>query len=192
MNAMDASYELSAYLQPNERVLWQGHSRRQFNLTSGGWMIFLGIFLAIVVVVIGVIMTVVVTEGVRSEDTAIILVILSIVLLSVGLGVGIPLAVVSRRFGDARYVVTSSAAYIASRGGWGGRQTVVVPFKSLPLMSLVENRDGTGTIVFGQSAALVANARYSGNWWMGSVPAFWNVERPLEVYQLIRRQMAEG
>ncbi len=85
-------------------------------------------------------------------------------------------------------MVTSAAAIIVSENRWTGKRVTVIPLKSAPQVSLTENRDGTGTLMFGHNPLMI-NSRYSGGWWTDSLPAFWNVERPLEVYQLIRRQM---
>jgi len=185
----ETSSDLAQYLSSGERVLWQGRSRRRLGVASGGAMLFLGIFVAIAVMVFVIFAIVVSERGLESDDAVVGLVILPIILLAVGLGVGIPLWAVSRRYGNSHYAVTSSAAMIVSEGGWSGRQVLVVPLQGKPQLSLIENRDGTGTIVFGQNMMMAANMRYAGGWWTNSMPAFWNIERPLEVYQLIRRQV---
>lgn len=188
----ETSSDLAQYLSPGERVLWQGRSRRRPGVASGGGMLFLGIFVAIAVMVFVIFAVIVSERGFESDDAVVWLVILPIIFLAVGLGVGIPLLAVSRRYGDSHYAVTSSSAIIASEGGWSGRQVMVVPLRGKPLLSLIENRDGTGTIVFGQNMMMATNMRYAGGWWSSSVPAFWNIDRPLEVYQLIRRQVDEA
>jgi hypothetical protein len=66
----------------------------------------------------------------------------------------------------------------------------VAPLRSPPVITVHLNRDDTGTLMFGHSPWLTG-ARYSGGW-SSPAPAFWNIERPLEVYQLIRRQMGEA
>jgi len=74
---------------------------------------------------------------------------------------------------------------------WSGRRLTVLPLKNLPQITLSENRDGTGSLTFGQS--LYSNyGRYSNSWMLDSTPAFSNIEQPLDVYQLIRKQMAEA
>ncbi len=66
----------------------------------------------------------------------------------------------------------------------------VVALKNLQQLTLSENRDGTGTLTLA-TGPHAAYDRYRNNWLTDSAPAFANIERPLEVYQLIRRQMDE-
>lgn len=188
----EMSNDLAQYLSPGERVLWQGRSHRRPGIASGGGAIFLGIFVAVGLAVFIIFIALASEQRIDSDDARIGLVLIPFIFLAVGLGVGIPLILANRRFNKSRYVVTSTSAMVVNEGGWSGKQVMVVPLKGMPLVSLIENRDGTGTLVFGQNAMMTANARYSGAWWMGSMPVFWNIERPLEVYQLIRRQMGEA
>jgi hypothetical protein len=185
----EMSNDLAEYLAPGERVLWQGRSHRRPGIASGGGAIFLGIFMAVTLAVFIIFIAIASERGIDSDDARIGLVLIPIIFLAVGLGVGIPLVLAKLRFSNSRYVVTSTSAMVVSQGGWSGQQVIVVPLKGMPPVSLIENRDGTGTLVFGQNAMMAASTRYSGGWWMGSMPVFWNIERPLEVYQLIRRQM---
>ncbi len=187
----EMSHDLAQYLSPGERVLWQGRSHRRPGIVSGG-VLFLSIFMAVGLAVLIVLIAIASERRIDSDDAKIGLVLIPFIFLAVGLGVGIPLILASRRFHNSRYVVTSTSAMVVNEGGWSGKQVMVVPLKGMPLVSLIENRDGTGTLVFGQNAMTAANVRYSGAWWMGSMPVFWNIERPLEVYQLIRRQMGEA
>lgn len=122
-----------------------------------------------------------------------VFVILPIIFLAVGLGVGLPLLLMGRRASNAQYFITTSSAFIVSPAmSWSGKRVVVILLKNLQQITLAENRDGTtGSLTFGVYPQTV-NARYSGGWWLDSMPAFWNIERPLEVYQLIRKQMNEA
>jgi hypothetical protein len=65
----------------------------------------------------------------------------------------------------------------------------VVALKNLQQITLSENRDGTGTLTLGSSP--YAYGRYSSSWAIDSMPTFANIEKPQEVYQLIRKQMDE-
>lgn len=195
MNTFDVMSDLSHYLSSGERVLWEGRSRHRTGATWNAGVIFVGIFVAVAILVFVIVAAVASSRGLDADDRVVGLLIMPIIFLAVGLGIGIPLIVMGRRYGDSRYVVTSSAAMIVIPGGWGGKQVQVVPLRNVSLISLVENRDGTGTLTFGQNPMWAYGARYSGARWMGgagSVPAFWNIERPAEVYQLIRRQMNEA
>ena len=108
----------------------------------------------------------------------------------VGLGVGLPLVLMGQRTSNALYAVTTASAIIVYPGlTWSGKRVAVLPLKGLQQIVLSENRDGTGTLTFGMYP-MTMNTRYS-SWWLDSLPAFWNIDRPLEVYQLIRRQMAD-
>ena len=192
MSMFDAVRDLGPYLSPGERVLWEGRSQRRLRLATNGGLFFLMFFVAIAALVLVIFAVTASGGGLESDDARVGLVVLPIVFLAVGLGVGIPLIVASRRNADGRYVVTSSAAMIVNSGGWNGRQVQVVPLKNLSAISLIENRDGTGTLVFGQNPAWAATMRYPGMWSTGATPVFWNIERPVEVYQLVRRQMGEA
>ena len=90
------------------------------------------------------------TARTRSDD-AVAFIILPIVFLAVGLGVGIPLLVMGRRTSNARYFVTTSSAIILyAPTAWSGSRVTVLPLKNLQQITLSENRDGTGTLTFGQ------------------------------------------
>jgi hypothetical protein len=66
----------------------------------------------------------------------------------------------------------------------------IIPLKNIQQLTLSENRDGTGTLTFGQSL-YSGYGRYGSSWLMDAVAAFWNIEQPQDVYQLIRKQLAE-
>lgn len=183
----EGSSDLAAYLAPGERVMWEGRGRRGPASASVGGMIFLGVFGVMALAILIIFAAVGPTEDVPPA----IAVVLPIIFLGIGLGVGIPWLIIGQQASRARYVVTSASAMIVSENRWTGKRVTVIPLKSLPQVSLTENRDGTGTLMFGQNL-LMMNSRYSGGWWTDSIPAFWNIERPLEVYQLIRRQMGEA
>lgn len=181
--------ELSAYLAPNERVLWQGQGRRRLNSAAAGGYAFIAMFVALALIFIVLLLTT--TRGGRSSGgDAVALVILPFIFIGVGLGVGIPLVLLGQRSANARYVVTNLSALIVSAPtAWAGRRVTVVPLKNLSQLTLTENRDGTGTLTFGQTL-FSGYGRYSNGWLTDSMAAFWNIEQPQTVYQLIRRQMA--
>lgn len=188
----DTSSDLANYLSPNERVLWQGTGRRRVNSALvGGWAFF-GIFVTMATIFLLVFIFVIPRSSSSRDDQA-VFAILPIIFLAVGLGVGLPLLLMGRRASNAQYFVTTSAAFIVSPAmSWSGKRVAVIPLKNLQQITLAENRDGTtGTLTFGVYPQTV-NARYSGGWWLDSMPAFWNIERPLDVYQLIRKQMNEA
>lgn len=183
--------ELSGYLAPNERVLWQGQGKRRLNATSAGGALFIAMFVSFALI-LGVIFMATSRGGRSNDDEAVVLIVLPIIFLSIGLGVGIPLLVVSQRSSNARYFVTNAAALIVyPPTGWAGSRVTILPLKNLQQVTLSENRDGTGTLTFGQSLS-AGYGRYSNSWLMDSVPAFSNIDQPRDVYQLIRRQMAEA
>ena len=184
----ETTSDLSDYLAPNERVLWQGRGRRRLNSTAAGGYAFIAMFVVLALVFIVLLLTT--TRGGRgSSGDAAALVILPLIFIGVGLGVGIPLVLMGQRSTHARYVVTTTAALIVyAPTAWAGRRVTLVPLKNLAQLTLTENRDGTGTLTFGQSP-LTSYGRYSNSWWLDSMAAFWNIEQPRDVYQLIRRQM---
>ncbi len=183
--------ELNGYLSPTERVLWQGRGKRRLTSAATGGYIFIATFVAIALIFGLLFFTTTRTARTRNDD-AVALIVLPIVFLAIGLGVGIPLLVIGRRTSNARYFVTTASAIILhSPTAWSGSRLTVLPLKNLQQLTLNENRDGTGTLTFGQNLYSGYGGRYSNSWLMDSVPAFWNIERPQEVYQLIRKQMAE-
>ncbi len=183
--------ELSGYLAPNERVLWQGQGKRRLNATSTGGVIFIVMFVSFAAI-LGLIFMATAGGKRGGDDEFVAFIIVPIVLLSVGLGVGIPLVVMGQRSSNARYFVTNTAALIIyPPTGWAGSRVTILPLKNLQQLTLSENRDGTGTLTFGQSL-YSSYGRYSNSWLMDSIPAFSNIDQPRDVYQLIRRQMAEA
>ncbi len=187
----DSTNDLNSYLAPGERVLWQGQGKRRVNASALGGLFFIVMFTAFAVFFVVLFVTLSSNSRGPRNDDSIVFIILTIVFLSVGLGVGIPWLLLSRRVSNARYYITNLSALIVYAAGarWGKRVTVV-PLKNLPQLSLSENRDGTGTITLA-SSPYVAYGRYANSWSLDAVPTFANIERPLEVYQLIRKQMDE-
>lgn len=187
---MFETIELSNYLAPNERVLWQGQGKRRMSSAAGGYF-FIAMFVAFALIFGLIFLTT--TRGGRNVrgDDSVALIILPIIFLAVGLGVGVPLVLLGGRSSNARYFVTNlSAVIVYSAVAWSGKRVTIVPLKNVPQLTLSENRDGTGTLTFGQSFS-GGYGRYSGSWLMDSVAAFWNIEQPQDVYQLVRKQMAE-
>jgi hypothetical protein len=108
----------------------------------------------------------------------------------IGLVIGIPLILYGRQMSNALYIVTTQAVMIVSESRLIGKRMTIVPLQSVPIITLIENRDGTGTLTFGQNM-LPPNMRYAGSPIVDTTPGFWNIEQPLQVYQLIRKQMSE-
>ncbi len=184
----DSTNDLNLYLAPGERVLWQGQGKRRLSSSViGGWF-FLAVFVGMALI-FGVLFATLSSSSGNSDT--IFLIILPIIFLAVGLGVGLPWILLSRRASNARYFVTNSSAIIVYSPATGmGKRVMVVPLKNLQQLTLSENRDGTGTLAMA-SSPYAAYGRYSGSWLTDSAPVFANIEQPLEVYQLIRRQMDE-
>ncbi|HSD85036.1 MAG TPA: hypothetical protein VLG46_14305 [Anaerolineae bacterium] len=185
----DSTADFNPYLAPGERVVWQGQGRRRMNsMALSGWIV-MGVFLAIILIFLALAVAMPISS--RSRGDAPVLIILPIIFLIVGLSVGLPLVLLGQRSNNTLYAVTTNSVIIVYPGttGWGKR-VAVLPVKGLQQIVLSENRDGTGTLTFGMYPMTV-NMRYSGGWWLDSLPAFWNIDRPMEVYQLIRQQMAE-
>jgi hypothetical protein len=185
----ETTNELSNYLAPNERVVWQGQGKRRLN-SAGGWIV-LAIFAAMAVGFVTFYIASIPVAG-RARGDLSPAVILPLIFLVVGLSIGIPLMAMSGRSRNARYFVTTvSAIILYPPTAWSGKRVTILPLKNLQQITLSENRDGTGTLTFGQSL-YSGYGRYSNSWLMDSIPAFSNIERPQEIYQLIRKQMAEA
>jgi hypothetical protein len=166
----ETTNEISSYLAPNERVLWQGLGHR-WGMTLAGQILSVTI-LAVAILIL-------------SPFSFMVL----FIFVGIELITGIP--IVMRRTGNAHYFVTATAAIlIYPPTAWSGRRITVVPFKNLQQVTLIENSDGTGTLTFVQSLVTTYGRRYLNSWWADSIPAFWNIEQPTEVYQLIRQQMS--
>jgi hypothetical protein len=184
----DVTNDLSNYLTPNERVLWQGRGRRKIWSAQNPGLIFALIFGGVAVFMLIVFLAIASTS--RSSAPSGFVILFPLLFIVIGLGVGLPIALLSRGVTGGRYLVTSAAAIIVNENRWTSKRTTILPLKNLAQISLTENRDGTGTLTFG-SRPFMAYGRYSGGSF-DSTPAFWNIERPLEVYQLIRKQMNEA
>ncbi len=184
--------ELNNYLASNERVLWQGQGKRRLNSSAMGGCFFIAMFVAFALF-FGVLFVTLSSSSrsARSSDS-VVFIILPIIFLSVGLGVGVPWVLLSNRASHPRYFVTNLSAIIIYSPVPGlGKRVIVVALKNLQQLTLNENRDGTGTLTLAPSP-YAAYGRYSNSWLADSAPTFANIERPLEVYQLIRKQMDEA
>jgi hypothetical protein len=188
----EPSTDLANYLTPNERVLWEGRGKRRLSATSSMGITFALVFggAAAILVLIFVIVGMTSAPSTRGSPPVEVFIILPIIFLIVGLSVGLPLLLMGRQAGNARYVVTTATAMIVSQAAWTGKRVAMIPLKNISQVSLTENRDGTGTLAFGPNP-FSGYGRYSGSWLADTVPTFANIERPLEVYQLIRKQMSE-
>ncbi len=187
----DLTSDLNAYLGPGERVLWQGQGKRRLNSAAMSGFLFIAMFVAFALI-FGVLFVTLssTSRNARSSDS-LVFIILPIIFLLVGLGVGVPWVLMGSRASKARYFVTNSSAIIVYLPNAGlAKRVTVVPLKNLPQLTLNENRDGTGTLTLA-SSPYAAYGRYSSGGLIDSLPAFANIERPLEVYQLIRKQMDE-
>lgn len=184
----NSTNNFNPYLTPGESVLWQGRGKRRMNSAAlSGWIV-MAIFSGVILIFLTLAVTLPVSSRSRSDEP--VFIILPIVFLMVGLGVGLPLVLMGQRTSNALYAVTTASAIIVYPGlTWSGKRVAVLPLKGLQQIVLSENRDGTGTLTFGMYP-MTMNTRYS-SWWLDSLPAFWNIDRPLEVYQLIRKQMAD-
>jgi hypothetical protein len=186
---LDAQQNLTPYLSTGEKILWQGRGRpKLFSQQSIGGFLFLGIFLFIALFVTAIFISVAASNPRNAPPAPIFL--LPLLFVFIGLVIGIPLILYGRQMSNALYIITTHAAMIASESRVIGKRVTIVPLKNVPVVTLMENRDGTGTLMFGQSI-LPPNLRYSGSLMLDTTPAFWNIEQPLQVYQLIRKQMSE-
>jgi hypothetical protein len=184
----DTANDFNPYLMPGERILWQGRGRQRLNSATLGGLIVMAVFAGMILIFLA--MAVTTPSSARSRGDAPIFIIFPIFFLAIGLGVGLPLILMGRRTGRGLYAVTTAAVIIVYPGVTrSGKRAAVLPLKGLQQIGLSEDRTGTGTLTFGMYP-MTMNTRYS-SWWLDSLPAFWNVERPLEVYQLIRQQMDE-
>jgi hypothetical protein len=185
----DPTGDLTSYLALNERVLWQGQGKRRLNSSALGGYLFIAMFVGFALIFGVLFATLSSSRGIRSSDSP-AFIILTIVFLAVGLGVGIPWVLVGNRASKARYFVTNlSAIIVYAPIANSGQRVTVVALRNLQQITLSENRDGTGTLTLGSSP--YAFGRYSSSWAIDSAPTFANIEKPQEVYQLIRKQMDE-
>jgi hypothetical protein len=187
----DLTGELNSYLAPNERILWQGQGKRRLTSAAWGGYFFIAMFVGFALIFGALFATLSSnSRGVRSSDE-IVFIIMPIVFLAVGLGVGIPWVLMGNRASKARYFVTNLAAIIVYTPiANSGRRVTMVSLRNLQQITLRENHDGTGSLILA-SSPYAAYGRYSSRWAIDSVPTFANIEKPWEVYQLIRKQMDE-
>ena len=185
----EASNDLSTYLAPNERVLWEGRGKRKLSSASTGGLIFLVIFVGLALLF--VLLFFLTATSSRSRGDTAPMIIVPIMFVFIGLVVGIPLYMAGRQSNNARYIVTTLSALIVSQTMWSGKRVMVVALKNASQITFTENRDGTGTLTFGSNPFMAYGRTYS-SWYADATPAFWNIERPLEVYQLIRKTMTNS
>jgi hypothetical protein len=188
-NMLDMTTDLNNYLAPNERILWQGQGQRKFFSATNPGILFALIFGGVAAVMLVVFLTIGSSTRSSSSVPSFFVVFIPLLFIVIGLGVGIPISAMSRG-ANARYVLTSAAAIIVNDSRWTGKRTTIIPLKNIAQLSLTENRDGSGTITFG-SNPFAAYGRYGTSMVASATPAFWNIEKPLEVYQLIRKQMTD-
>jgi hypothetical protein len=183
---LDLASDLNTYLAPGERVLWQGQGKRRSDwITRGN-----NLLIIILVAFASLLGVLAVTLASSNRNGLIVFIFFAILFIALGLGVGMPLALLSSRASKARYYVTNLAALIVyPSAGSVNKRVTVVPLKNLSQLSLSENRDGTGTLTLAPSP-YAAHSRYSSSWSRDAVPTFADVEQPWDVYQLIRKQMA--
>src|SRR5512143_1870434 len=177
----DLTNDLNNYLAPNERILWQGQGRYKLWTASNPGLLFALIFGGMAAVML--VLFLVLGSSSRSSNSVplFFVVFFPLLFIAIGLGVGIPMSALSRSAANARYIVTSAAAIIVMDNRFSGKRTTIFPLKNIAQLALTENRDGTGSITFG-SNPLAAYGRYYGNsWYANSTPAFWNIEKPMEV-----------
>jgi hypothetical protein len=182
----ETSSDLTNYLAPNERVLWEGRGKRRLTSTSTGGLLFLMIFIGLALFFVVLFFTT--STSSRSRGDTAPMIIVPLMFVFIGLVVGIPLYMAGRQSSNARYLVTTLSAIIISQTAWSGKRVTVVALKNAPQITFTENRDGTGTLTFGSNPYMPYGRTYS-SWYADATPAFWNIERPLEVYQLIRKTM---
>ena len=240
----DTTSDFSAYLTPDERVIWQGRNiqMKQNSLLKSMWPVLLGMIIALaaayyLVFVMSPGSVLYVGLGLDTKASIFVIVLLvflpflirplwqrrpakSITLFGVDLpvigaiailagifllvfilwqGMAFSLVLVaivpallifmaedSQRDQNADYVVTNLSALIVPTGATRGKRVTMVPFRNLTGIEVAENRDGTGTLVFGTRPNTTNRTR------AGSLLAFWNIERPWDVYQLIRKQIDES
>jgi hypothetical protein len=188
-NMFDMTNDLNNYLAPNERVLWQGQGQRKLWSATNPGVLFALIFGGVAAVMLVVFLSIGSSTRSSSSVPSFFVVFFPLLFIAIGLGVGVPMSMMNRG-ANARYVVTNAAAIIVNDSRWTAKRTTIVPLKNIAQLSFTENRDGTGTLTFG-SNPFTAYSRYGNSWYASATPAFWNIEKPLEVYQLIRKQMTD-
>jgi hypothetical protein len=183
---IDPINEAALYLAPDEKILWQGRNTKRTPTSSSLALMAFGMCSALA---IGYFIVFVWQPGSSwgmglgmSSEMGILL----IVLLVFGPVLAF-LAFQGRRERNTRYVVTNLAALIVSQGSQSSIRLTTIPFGGLSEVRVIENRDSTGTLMFNEGSRAVASS--GGLAQTGA--AFWNIEKPWEVYQLIRKQMDE-
>ena len=182
----DTTTETALYLARDEKILWQGRNTKRTPTSSSLVLMAFGMCSALA---IGYFIVFVWQPGSSwglglgmSSEMGILL----IVLLIFGPALAF-LAYQGRLERNTRYVVTNSAALIVSQGRQSSIRLTTIPFRGLSEVRVVENRDGTGTLMFNDASRAMA----SSGGLTPTASAFWNIEKPWEVYQLIRKQIDE-
>jgi hypothetical protein len=173
----EAIDSLRQYILPTETVLWEGRSGRRAGGNVG--LLLIPVIAAIVLVLL--FQTPLMGDWYLAPSS------LPLLLLFV-----LPFFMAAFFFlagpRDERYLVTSRSILISARSWVGKAQVTVIPLRNLQQITLRSFAGSTGTLVFGSSPAGNANTDSSSRF---SLPTFWKIEQPGEVYQLIRKQIDE-
>jgi hypothetical protein len=162
---------------PVETALWEGRSGRKV----GGNVVLLGIPLIVAGVLILLFQTPLLGGFYLSRSSLPLLLLLLLPLFMVAMFV-----LAGPR--DERYLVTSRSILIGARTWTGKFQVTAIPLSNLQQITLRSNTGSTGTLVFGSGPTSSVNTDSSSRF---GLPAFWKIEQPWEVYQLIRKQIDE-
>ncbi len=183
----EAPSEPIEYLAPNEKILWQSQSKGRSSATLAVRPIVLA---AIATFGVGLML---IYFGAPGST------------LNLGRGIGLPwslLLIVSVSFGPLAalfawrgrqdrltcYLVTTSSAMIIGHSGRLAQRATILPLSNLTTIKVIKHRNGTGTLYFN-----FGSRDPSASDSLAETPlAFLNIEQPLDVYQLIRQQMAKG
>jgi len=183
----EATSEPIEYLAPDEKILWQGQSKGRSPASSMlGPVSFVG-----VVTLVGAFFAV----YIGAPGTV----------LNLGWGIGLPwslLLIILFAFGPVIvmlgwrgrqdrltcYLVTTSSAMIIGHSGRLAQRATILPLRNLTTIKVVKHRNGTGTLYFNFGSRDPS----AGDSLAETPLAFLNIEQPLDVYQLIRQQMAKG
>ena len=116
----ETSNDLSSYLVPNERVLWEGRGKRKLTSASTGGLLFLVILVGLALFFVSLFLLT--STSSRSRGDTAPMIIVPIMFVVIGLAVGIPLYMAGRQSSNARYIVTTLSAMIISQNAWSGKR----------------------------------------------------------------------
>ncbi|PZS04931.1 MAG: hypothetical protein DLM69_01345, partial [Candidatus Chloroheliales bacterium] len=185
--------DVSRFIEPDERILWQGQPMRGVGnpLRLGGMIVLgVGVLLGLIFGIVGFVLGNLSSEVGQTANRNVGAVFLWVGPLVFGIMVftGATLLIAGRFISrNIAYVLTEQRAIIAQGPSFGATRTTLVDLTDVGIIRVLENKDGSGSIIFGRSSYYSSQGGYGGS---GSYYdrdySIANIPDVMNVYRLIR------